>query len=324
MRSGSIRERFARWLFRVGPPERAPIVLGQRRIFVLPSAPGFAFATALLVMLVAAINYGLSLGYGFVFLVSAIGFVSMVHAFRNLLGLSITPGRAEPVFAGEVAHFEVLVANGREARRPGLRLCRGEGCSPFSLAPRQTAGVAVAVPTTRRGWVRLGRVILETTYPLGLIRAWSVFVPDARCLVYAAPERDPPPLPASRGDGLGTAAERPGDDDFAGLRAHRAADSPRHVAWKVLARTGTMLTKQFSGLAGGDLEFDWADLPAELGEDGRIARLTAWVLAAEARQQPYALRLPGWHSETGLGGAHRHRCLERLALYGTRSDAAPA
>ncbi len=40
-----LRHSVDRWLFRVGAAEPAPIRLGQRRIYVLPSAAGIAFAS---------------------------------------------------------------------------------------------------------------------------------------------------------------------------------------------------------------------------------------------------------------------------------------
>jgi hypothetical protein len=60
---------------------------------------------ALVVMLLGAINYNLALGHALVFLLAGLGVVGMIHTFRNLFGLVITPGRCEPVFAGETAHF---------------------------------------------------------------------------------------------------------------------------------------------------------------------------------------------------------------------------
>ncbi len=86
---------------------------------------------------------------------------------------------------------------------------------------------------------------------------------------------------------------REGDDDFAGLRAHRSADSPRHVAWKALARGGPMLTKEFAAGQGRELLLDWERLPPELDDERRLSRLTAWVLAAEREGRRYALALPG-------------------------------
>lgn len=320
--AAALRRSADRWLFRLGAPEHAPIRLTQRRIYVLPTPAGLVFTAALLVMLLTSINYNLSLGYALVFLLGGAATASIVHAFRNLLGLVLRPGRCEPVFAGEAAGFRLLIDNPRDARRPALRLrARGQS-SPFELAPAAEASVLLACPTARRGKLELGRTIVETTWPLGLIRAWSVFVPDATCTVYPAPELDPPPLPGDGSDGAGVhASARDGDDDFAGLRAHRAADSPRHVAWKALARGGPMLTKHYAAPQGGDLVLDWSALPAGLGVEQRLARLTAWVLAAEQAGRRYALQLPQIGIVAGVGREHRDRCLRELALYGVAPPA---
>ena len=52
-----------------------------------------------------------------------------------------------------------------------------------------------------------------------------------------------------------------GQDDFAGLRKYQPGDSLRHVAWKAVARGQAVMTKQFSGLAAGELWLDWDSLP---------------------------------------------------------------
>jgi uncharacterized protein (DUF58 family) len=304
-----------RWLFRVGPPEAAPITLGQRRIFVLPTGAGLSFAGALLVMLIASVNYNLGLGYALVFLLGGVGVASMIHAFRNLLHLSLRPVRTVPAFAGETAEFHVLVDNGRDARRPALRLRSADASASFDLTPHETHELVLCRAARRRGWLPLGRVVLETTYPLGLIRAWSVLVPDLDGLVYPAPERDPPPLPQAAAEQAGKRPQRAGDDDFAGLRVHRRADSPRHVAWKVVARGGPLLTKEFADLEGGDLSLDWHDLPGGLDDEARLARLTAWVIAAGAGARTFSLILPDGRSARDSGALHVAACLKRLALF---------
>lgn len=319
----TLRRHIDRWLFRVGPPEPAPIVLGQRRIFVLPTTAGVVFAVALLVMLIAAINYNLSLGYALVFLLGGVAVASIVHAFRNLLHLSVAPGRADPVFVGESAGFHLVASNRRRARRPSLRLKARGAVVPFAIGAEEDADVPLALPTTRRGWMELGRVHIETTYPLGLIRAWSVLVPDQRCLVYPAPEPTPPPLPEAASRSLGRRTGAGGDDDFAGLRQHRPTDSPRHVAWKTLARGGPILTKQFSGVDGGELHLDWDALPATLGTEARLSRIAAWIVMAEQRGLAFSLALPGASVAADRGPGHCANCLRRLALFGT-GDAADA
>lgn len=309
-----------RWLFRLGQPEQFPIRLGQRRIFVLPTAAGYAFAVALVVMLIASINYNLSLGYGLVFLLTGIGIVSIFHAFRNLLHLSISPGRADPVFAGEMATFSFIVSNARNLARPALRISSSADQTLFALAPEATASVALRCASARRGWLLPGRITLETRYPLGLVRAWAIFIPDVRCLVYPAPEQAPPVLPEASSVHAGGRPGRSGDGDFAGLSAHQLSDSPRHVAWKVVARGGPMMTKRFSGHEGGEYMLDWYTLPDALATEARLSRLAAWVLGAGTQGRPFALRLPSSFDAAGVGQTHTHACLKRLALHGASND----
>lgn len=316
-------ERAERWLFRIGTPEPAPIRLVQRRIYVLPTPAGLAFAAALATMLLASINYNLSLGYGFVFLLGGTAMASMVHAFRNLLGLSIRAERCEPVFCGDTAGFVFSIDNTRNRRRPSLSLRAHGQQVGFDASPAQLTRVCLPCPTTRRGQLSPGRTVIQTTWPLGLIRAWSVFVPEQHCVVYPAPEPDPPALPEDAGADAGMRGRsRDGDDDFTGLRTHRSADSPRHVAWKVLARGGPMLTKSYASWSSPDLVLDWSQLPQQLDDERRLSRLTAWLLAAEQHNRRYALKLPGCEVASGQGKAHLACCLGELARFGAPREEA--
>lgn len=328
MRRAPLRRALDRWLFRLGRPEGAPIRLHQRRIYVLPTRAGLGLAVALLAMLIASINYSLSLGFGLTFLIAGVAVASIVHAFRNLFDLTVQPGRCPPVFCGGDARFSFLITNARPMRRPALQLRAQGGHTDFDLDASDTATIELACPAAQRGPLAVGRTLLETTWPLGLIRAWSVFIPDLSCMVYPQPELEPPPLPvAGATSGAGRHETGDGDDDFSGLRQHRDSDSPRHVAWKAVARGGPMLTKQYTGLGGGDALLDWADLPSSMDDEARLSRLAAWILAAERGGRRYALRLPGTVLAPAQGDAHLHRCLQALALYrpaaGLGQDAAP-
>lgn len=312
-----LRRVLDRWLFRLGSPEAAPIHLHQRRIYVLPTAAGIALAASLLVMLLTSINYSLSLGFGLTFLIGGIGVASIVHAFRNLFGLSVRPLRVAPVFCGDDARFPFAIDNTRMARRPALALRLHGVTTRFDLAAAGTETIELVCPTTQRGLMPAGRTVIETRWPLGLIRAWTVFIPDVAALVFPTPERDAPPLPSTDfGEAVGERPIRDGDDDFAELRAYREGDSPRHIAWKALARGGPMLTKQYAGMAGGHTLLQWRDLPDAMDDETRLSRLTAWVLHAEKAGVTYALALPGKALAAGRGEAHLHACLQALALQG--------
>lgn len=316
-RLAGLRRRIERWLFRLRPDEPAPVVLVQRRIFVLPTPAGLAYGVTLVMLLVASINYTLSLGYAFTFLLAGTAVSSIVHAFRNLLGLRLQPTGGEPAFAGGTARFILSVANPAGRPRPGLAArVRGGPWSHFAAPAAGTAVVDLHCPAPRRGRLALGRVTLETVFPLGLIRAWSVVSPRQEVLVYPAPEADPPPLPVAPALTAGHLRGRYGQDDFDGLRPHLASDSPRHIAWKVYAREGPLVVKEFAGGDDGEIALEWAALPPGLDPEARLSRLAAWVCEASRLGRHYRLSLPGCAIPAGAGEAHARRCLEALALFG--------
>lgn len=307
------------WLFRLGPDTRLPVVLTQRRIFILPTGTGLLYGLVLIVMLLGAINYSLSLGHALVFLLAGLGFVAMVHTFRNLIALRISPGRTDPVFAGETAKFRLVVDNPRDHERRALEFTIGDNpAAKLDLPLLTQAMVEIPCATSQRGRLDPGRITLTTRYPLGLFRAWSYPHPPLSCLVYPKPLETPLPALTSMARG-GQQRGDLGQEDFTGLRLRQPNDSPRHIAWKAVARDidhRPLLVKQFAGGAEGQLVLDWAQTPTEYDHETRLSILTGWVLAAEQQHLHYGLRLPGIDLEPAHGPAHRNVCLETLALYG--------
>jgi uncharacterized protein (DUF58 family) len=161
----------------------------------------------------------------------------------------------------------------------------------------------------------LGRLRVSTTFPLGLFVAWSNVELDLQCMVYPRPEPGNVPLPAPRaGDTEGLQTGH-GQDDFAGLRKYQAGDSLRHVAWKAVARGQPVMTKQFSGLAAGELWLEWDVLPMDLGVEARLARMTRWVIEAARAGHAYGVRLPALAIAPDTGPTHQEQCLTALALF---------
>ena len=305
------------WFYGYAPPEHGAIMLGHRRVYIMPSRLGLLFGGTLGILLVGSINYVLSLGFALAFLLAGLGIAAMVQTARNLAQLSVRTTRSDPVFAGETAQFRLSLANRGDYDRPEIlvRHVASRAQCIVDVASDSASDAVLAVPSERRGWLPLGRVMLETRFPLGLFRAWSYVEPDSRCLVYPRPEASPLPPLAPGAQAGGARAHAQGSDDFSGLRAYQPSDSPRHVAWKSAARNDSMLTKQFAGDAVAKLWLDLRDLPAALGLETRLSRLTGWVLAAERAGAHYGLRLPGGELELGRGEAHRAACLERLAVF---------
>jgi uncharacterized protein (DUF58 family) len=316
--------RIANRLWGFTPPERGTVVLIHRRVYIVPTRLGWMFAATLGVLLTGSINYALSLGFALTFLLAGLGLVGMVHTARNLARIAITVGRAPPVFAGESAQFRLFLDGRAPFDRPGILVRHLSSGSQVvvDVPPGGGAEAPLAAPAARRGWLSLGRVMLETRFPLGLFRAWSYVEPDARCLVYPRPERSKLPPPSADASSGAQRVSATGNEDFASLRSYQRSDSPRHVAWKAVARGDTqdlrsdeLLTKQFSGEAASKLWLDWALLPAALGAEQRLSRIARWILAAERSGASYGQLLPGVEIAPGRGEPHAGACLQALALY---------
>ncbi len=314
----SLVERIAARIGGAQGPRRDDLRLAQRNVYILPSRAGLLYAAILLAMLIASINYALSLGFMLTFLLGAVAVVGMLHTFRNMAALVLRPGRAEPVFAGQPAEFSVLLINPGRIERFAIRLHAAGMVAPETadVAARAEQIVRIAVPAKRRGRMQVPRIRLWSEFPLGLWRVWAYWHPAIEVLVYPTPESPAVPLPensaiAGEGHGMGT-----GEEDVASVRPYRAGDSPRRIAWRAMARSASdeLLTKQFEGGERGELLLDWKLLPVALDAEAKISRLTRWVLDAEASGTRWALRLPGEVIELDAGAGHRHRCLEALAL----------
>jgi uncharacterized protein (DUF58 family) len=297
--------------------ERAPVRLGQRRIFLLPTRHGLLFAIVLLVMLGGSINYMLSLGFVLTFLLGSMALVSIVHAFRNLAGLAVTVASAGRSFAGETACFEVTLANPARLARHAVGVVHPSDAAHATDCPAFGSGqCTLRVPAPARGRLYPGRVTIFTRYPLGLFYAWSCVEPDCAAIVYPRPE----PVATAHAGMAASAGQRTssqdGPDDFAGLRRWTPGDAPQRIAWKAAARGQGLLTKQFVFEAGAIVWFDWNDTPASLGEEGRLSRLARWVLDAHGAGIAFGLRLPGRLLPPAGGEAQLEAALEALALHG--------
>ena len=314
----NLRQRIADWIFRARFPEHPPVVLIQRRIFILPSRTGYFFAFVLTLLLVASINYSLSLGYLLTFLLAGMGGIAMLHTFRNLLRLSISPGKVEPVFAGDTAHFAIVLANPTLARFSiGIKRAQVRDVEPeFGDAAEKTSStLQIPMMAIKRGYLQCGRLEIFTEYPVGLFHAWSYVDFGTRCLVYPKPDPGAGALPLDmRAKGEGNVPVQ-GDEEFQSLRAYRPGDTPRQIAWKALARGQGLLVKEFGATASADLWLDY-DALQSLSTEERLSRLTWWVIEADRTQLPYGLKLPGNSIRPMLGVRHRDACLKALALYG--------
>lgn len=310
------RARLRQRLFRTAPADAGPIRLRHRRIYILPTARGLAFIGTVSIMLVTSLNYALSLAFAVTFLLAGLIAAALLLAYRNLAGLELRPIAAGEAFVGGQVVFSLALAGYGQPRFAIGLAARGAAPVLADVPGSSPVPVALLSAAAHRGRQTLGRLTLASSYPLGLWRAWAYVHFPLAGIVYPAPEPDAPPLPAGT---TGTGADRPtrsDDADLAGLRAYQAGDPLQRIAWKAVARGSGWHTKQFEGAGGGgNTVLAWDATPGTLGDEARLARLAAWVLAAERLARPFALALPGAYLPEGKGREQCHQALVALALW---------
>ena len=315
------RSRVRAW-FAARLPRTDTLLLTQRNIYIVPTRAGLMFGLTLLVLLVASINYQLSLGYVLTFLLAGSGVVSMHVTHNTLRGLTLHLRPPPPVFAGDAAPIEVVLTSPTHARHGiGIRVDdAGEATRSWIDVPAGGQAVAhVSFVPSQRGRHAVPVLNAETRFPLGLFRAWTVWRPAAGLLVYPRPERPAAPLPPARAVPGGPASTRTRDGgETEGVRAYRRGDPPKRVLWKKAAKTlaagGELVSRDTAASVQHELWLDWQHA-APLGTEERLQRLAAWVLAASRSGADFGLRAPGVDIPRGQGDAHRARCLEALALW---------
>ena len=301
--------------FREAPADREPVVLRHSRIYILPTRRGWAMIATVATMLVASLNYALSLGIGVAFLLAGLLAAALLHTFRNLAGIEVTPLSAGEAFVGGHVAFTLSLHGGALARSAVTLTAAGAHASG-DVPAGAALTVKLDVLALARGRQPLGRVTLSSVFPMGLWRGWAYVHFPLAGIVYPAVEIGAPPLPQGTSGPDTTAAGRREDADLAGLREFQRGDPPQRVAWKAVARGAGWFTKEFDGVGGGGaLTLSWAALPATLDHEARLSRLTAWVMAAEHAARPFALSIPGTSLATAQGREHRRKALGALALF---------
>lgn len=296
------------------PPESS-IRLHQGNIFILPTREGMYFTIVMLLMVIAGINYQNSLIFALAFMQVSLFMVSILHTFRNLSGVVIQGRSARPAFSGEDAEFTVVVSRHGKRTHEALMLSwDSEMMQGVDLIDEREVHVRLYVPTKQRGRFNPGRMLVQTSYPVGLFRAWSWVDLDMSTIVYPRPvfAGDIPQSEATSREG--ESVKRDGADDFHGLRDYRDGDPLRHVAWKSYARTETLLTKEFAAFVDRRVWLDWNRFTG-MDRENRLSRLCYWVLQVSRGTDDYGLRLPGVEVAPARGAEHRERLLRELALF---------
>ena len=285
------------------------------------------FLALLLVLLLVAINYQNNLIYGLVFLLATVFVIAIHLTFANLHGLTIKGSANDPVFLGDRASITINVFAKKRARfsirfelpqriistaasganfssniaEPTIAGGATDYEAPTILAftgAESTAKCEVFAYPKSRGTFHAGRLLIESHYPLGLVRCWSWIDVAQPTWVYPRPiqpsvsaqsvssdDDDSSPSESASHDRLG--------DDLYSFRAYQEGDTLKQIHWPSVARGDTPLVDLRAKNASDANEIiDFNDY-TNVDSETRLSWMCYRVVRAHAVNRPFTLRLPG-------------------------------
>ncbi len=311
----TLKERFNPSRFFVG--EKAtdgPVSLNQRRIFIMPTQRGLGFVTLIALLLLIAFVYNNNLAYMLAFLLASIFFITILHTYRSLSGLIVSPRQCKSVFAGQAAGFNIQVDNPTSNERLQVKATLLQSTEIITLSAHSQTQISLFNIVNKRGWHQADTITLSSTYPLGLFRAWSPIRFNLKVLVYPKPSSVEIPFPetANAQDEQGVAQQ--GHDDFFGLQTYQPGDAIKHIHWKAYAKGIGLFSKQYDGESSAQIWLDYIQTPGN-GVEERLSQCCRWLIDAEQAGIRYGFALPGLRLQPDNGPSHFQQCLEALALF---------
>ena len=306
---------FQRWAAKRAPRAHR-VVLQHRTIYVFPGKQGLAFLFTVLLIWLLGTNYQNNLILGLAFFLTSLMLVSVIHAFKNLLGLTFTPDAARHAAVGEPALFDISLSSCYQTNHHGILLAIEDAEPMFvDLAAGQILQVHLSHLAQRRGWARLPRITVKSYFPFGLIRAWAYVELDHRALIFPRSIAcEKPPLGAGEdADGIYVSTQR--GDEFQGFQMYQPGSPISQIAWKQYARGAGMHLKDYRALQSEHYWLDWHVMNAQDTELA-LSHLSYWVNYFADNNIEFGLRLPATTIEIGVGDVHRLSALTALALFG--------
>ena len=245
-----------------------------------------------------------------------LGGMNAVWTIRNVAGVrgevaavgAFPAGSAAPlavtIDAGTKRHFDLratldLGPRGRSAAR--IHVAKGEAGAAGEIAP-----LPRGVHAVRGAWI-------ESTYPLGLLRARRGIPAQREIVVHPAPASIPN-APGGGAAGLAAAiGGASGANQPSGLRDFRDGDETRAVHWRATARRGRPVVTEWDASIGEGLELVLDRRADEAALEAALSLVAALVLAARDAKELLTIHTQGLSKTFGPGHATWEELLRVLA-----------
>lgn len=298
------KQQVRQWIAKRFQVDRSKTLL-QKDILVFIHTHGFLYLALILITFIAGINYGNNLILGFCFLLSAILCISFYLTFKQLHALHIEVVSDEVGQVGQVLALKLFLKQRSNVARY-LQIQWHDQEQIFYLDQAQQS-LELGFFPQQRGEYAFDTIKIYSTYPLGLVRAWTYL--NLKQKLWIAPkaydwQKEHKNQPSHTNDSL---------DEFRELRTFQQGDSYQNVAWKQVARGQGFFIKMFEAQANHQhLEIDYQQIPAQSHEE-KLSFMMGLIEQCEQFGDDYALILPHARLESGQGSSQLIQAKRLLA-----------
>jgi len=287
-------------------------MLSQKNIYIFPNQQGFAFLVLLLLMLITAINYQSSLIYLFTFFLGAVFFISIWLCFLNLSGLQVSSYEQAECFAGADCPYHVRLFSEKNAALAIRIGTTKESLSNVNVQPGETIDQTIFAVPTSRGLHVLKRLRLESTFPFGMIIAWTWLKLDAKTMVYPKPIQSG--LAQVGSVSMSSDVSLRNTEELTDLKSYQQGDASNRIVWKHFAAKNQLIVRSYETGGVDPNWIRWDDYETN-NIELKLSYLCFDVLDLSKQNKAFGLDLPGRQIQPGVGESHRRNCLVALALF---------
>lgn len=279
---------------------------------------GLTWLVTSIIMMMLAANYSNNLLLFIALIMFSIQANGSWLAWLNIRKLTLKTLQLEPIYALQTNSIKVQLEKAQGKYLSGVTVSltdevfAGSKARHVSLGSDKLVNTEVTLKPLARGRFAMNNIQLSYHDSLGLWHWKKNCTSEAMLWVYPTPQgKLALPKPKAK---QGTYLKRE-QGDFSHVRSYQRGDSLNHIAWKQMARTGDVMTKEFDGGEGlRQTILSYQEMKSGDTEQ-RLSQLCRWILDSHQKQLKYSLELPNQTIDAAQGEAHKEVCLQALAQF---------
>ena len=248
----------------------------HKNVTVRPTKYFFLLLLGIISLFIQAYMHNYNIVYVMMFFLVSVAGTSTFFGMKNLYPLALSFLSNERFFAHENAAFTLTAHNNANYPLYDLSLTYKDSlCKLQSLQPQSSVHLSFTTRFETRGKHPLGKVHLESLFPLIHERKFRDITLEKELLVYPEPKGE------SLLHRLALEKHKSGDlSDFKEIKEFLQGESISAIHWASLAKNDTLMRKVFLFETKQEkLHFRFKELHGDL--ETKLSQLTLWVLECE-------------------------------------------